>query len=424
MRRCFFLAAWVVLACFCQVYGITVDQAVDSALKNNISIKKSEFELDNSIRNKNTSWNSISPSLSANGSWSKAVPEKDGSRENMSAGVSLRTTFGTNLFTNIKSASAAYEQQQLTYDMAVRTVELNVRKAYWNILFNKERIRLQEQNLLMARNQYEKNLAKYQRGVLNRVDVLSAQISMQSAELTLETLKTDFESLVANFALTCGFDQGEPLEFDGDFEDIIGGTRIDAKLDEFDSPGGKKIEKQLEVARVALTAQRFSNYSPSVTAGYSYTYSSNDGGENWNDGGTLSLSATIPLDGLMPWSTGSNSLHKTKNTVESLELELENEKRATEISKVSSMNRIQQCRTNIAVLKSSVELAQTNYDMTLEAYNHGTRDLLTLENSQTGLLSSKVNLYSECYNLVCAVLDLENLVGADFGTLLIYGGEN
>ncbi len=412
------------MACFLRVHAITVSQAVDSAVKNNISIKKSEIELDNSIRSKNTSWNSISPSLSANGSWSKAIPEKDGSRENMSAGISLRTTFGTNLFTNIKAASVAYEQQQLTYDMAVRNVELNVRKAYWNILFNRERIKLQEQNLLMAKSQYEKNLAKYQRGVLNRVDVLSAQISMQGAELTLETLKTDFESLVANFALTCGFNQDETLEFDGDFDEIIGGTSIKTDLGDFDSPGIRKIEKQLEVARVALTAQRFSNYSPSLTAGYSYTYSSSDGGENWNDGGTLSLSATIPLDGLMPWSAGSTSLHKTMNTVESLELELENEKRVTEISKASSLNKIQQCRTNIAVLKSSVELAQTNYDMTLEAYNHGTRDLLTLENSQTSLLSSRVNLYSECYNLVCAVLDLENLVGADFGTLLICGGES
>ena len=55
--------------------------------------------------------------------------------------------------------------------------------------------------------------------------------------------------------------------------------------------------------------------------------------------------------------------------------------------------------------------------MTLTAYNHGSRDLLTLQNSADSLLRAKTDRESHIYNLICAVLDLENTLGIPFGSL-------
>ena len=72
------------------------------------------------------------------------------------------------------------------------------------------------------------------------------------------------------------------------------------------------------------------------------------------------------------------------------------------------------------LLNRNVEIAQKAYDMTLAAYSHGSRDLLTLQNSADSLLKAKTDRESQLYNLISAVLDLENTLGIPFGSL----GEN
>ena len=177
------------------------------------------------------------------------------------------------------------------------------------------------------------------------------------------------------------------------------------------------MQKQIDSAKNSLLASRFTAYGPSLSASYSYNYSSIDGGSNWDDNGTLSLQASIPLDGFLPWSNSSLNVQSKKDSVKSLELELEDAKVSLEVNISTLMNKINQCLENISLRKNSIELAQTTYEMTLESYSHGTKDLLSLQTASDNLLSAKVNLISEAYNLICAVLDLENAAGIPFGTL-------
>ena len=55
--------------------------------------------------------------------------------------------------------------------------------------------------------------------------------------------------------------------------------------------------------------------------------------------------------------------------------------------------------------------------MTLTAYNHGSKDLLTLQTAADNLLKAKTNEQSQLYSLISAILDLENTLGVPFGTI-------
>jgi outer membrane protein TolC len=68
-------------------------------------------------------------------------------------------------------------------------------------------------------------------------------------------------------------------------------------------------------------------------------------------------------------------------------------------------------------LQNNVALAQKTYDMTLNAYNYGSRDLLTLQNAADSLLKSKNELQSQVYNLICKIMDLEFTLGLPLGAL-------
>lgn len=56
--------------------------------------------------------------------------------------------------------------------------------------------------------------------------------------------------------------------------------------------------------------------------------------------------------------------------------------------------------------------------MTQTAYNHGSKDFLTLQNAADSLMNAKISLMSQKITLLNTVLSLENTLGLPFGTLM------
>ena len=125
--------------------SLSIQDAVDLALKNNVQIKQSQIQLDAAKRSKKNSWNSASPSLTASGGLSKA--NKNFS-ENYSAYVqgSVNVTLSTNLYTDIKNAALKYQAGLINYETACRSVEMKVRNAFYNLLYQADNINLQKTN--------------------------------------------------------------------------------------------------------------------------------------------------------------------------------------------------------------------------------------------------------------------------------------
>lgn len=407
---------------FADKISLTPQTAVEYALENNISLKQEKITLGSKERDKKYSWNGVSSSASLSASYTSSIPSKEKSRDTISAGARISATLTPSLYAQVKNATLAYEQQEINYDSAKSTISLSVIKNYYEILYEKENLSLCEKNLETKKNQYKSNLEKFNRGMLNQVDVLSAQINYQNTELTFETQKINLESNIAIFKQTLGIPQDQEVEFSGDFNGLFNFKKITGESIQTNSPSVALLEKQLESARNSLLLNRFKIYGPSLTASYNYSTSYfADGFEKNSNGGSLSVGASIPLDGIMPWSSSAQSINSSKDNIESIELKLENEKESIRIKTESLVKKINQCVDNLKVRKDSIKLAETNYDMTLKAYNYGTRDLLTLQSAQDSLLSSKVNLIAEANTMVASICELENICGMNPGTLL---GEN
>jgi outer membrane protein TolC len=131
----------------------------------------------------------------------------------------------------------------------------------------------------------------------------------------------------------------------------------------------------------------------------------------------LSLGLSIPLDGYLPWSNGANNIASQKANLQDLKLQLENERTTASLNLQNSIKNILQKQSQMDLIDRNVELAQKTYDMTLTAYNHGSRDLLTLQSTADALLKAKTDRESKKFELISAVLDLENTLGLPFGTL-------
>ena len=427
----FFALAFLVFSGFCESRSLTVDDAVKLALENNVSVERNEITL-NALKRANAhSWNSASPSISFSGSGSVPInaltDEELKSDYDASFGISatVSVSLSANLYTNMNTAKFNYEIGEITFSDALRSVELSVRQTFYALLYEKENIALQEKNSEISKSQYEANLSKYNAGRLSELDVLSSEVNYKSTIPTVQTAKTTYENDLSSFKQLLGLDLGEEIDLDGRLEDKIILDEITLDGVEIASSTIRTLEKRVAAADNAILDKRFSAYSPTLNAslrwqdqswylGYDGTVPARNDAKKST---TLSLTATIPLDGLLPWSSRHDAIESAKDSKKDYELQLENARTTLQMNIDSYLRLIKNSQASITAKQANVKLAQKSYNMTLEAYNRGVKDYLSLQNANSALLSAQVSLQNEIKTLVNAILNLENAAGIQFGTL-------
>lgn len=429
---CIFSAVCDFLFCIETTSGniaLTIDDAVEYALKGNLKIKQSDIALETARRSKSYSWNSMSPSIKATGSLNKPFPSRSSNKgpdsgdpvfddpATISVGANISINLSPSIVTTIKTAALNYEMQKIDYDTTIRSIDMQVRNAFYAILYQQENIALQESNVKNALSQYNANLAKYNRGLLPRLDVLNSQIYYQNAKLTLSNAQANLGNDMATFKQLLGLSQKSNVTLYGSLDDMlaVGDVSIDGM--NVKSSSVSLLEKQVEIAKAKLSAARLGAYSPQFNFGYQYSASTSTRDTDvWERGGSITLGVSIPLDGYLPWSSGAQSIANQKSNLESLRIQLEDQKNTVEIQIENYMNKIRQLEETIELRKQSIDYAKETYNLTAEAYASGTKDILALQSARNSLLSAEVQLKSDAYNLAVAILNLENAMGLDYDT--------
>lgn len=412
---------------------LTVSDAVKTALENNVSIKRSEIQLGAARRAKKTSWNSASPVLSVGGALSKA---NENFSENYTAYLQGRISLSlsTNLYSDIKAANLKYEAGEISYEAASRAVEMNVRAAFYNLLYQKENVSLQQQNLETSREQYQMNLRKYLQGTISQIDVLTSQVNYEKNIPLLQNAQITLENDAALFKKMLGMEQDARFSLQGDLDEIVeifknekNGEFAFFAQDFLEDAEKNNVEisalkKNIEIAKNEILSKRFSAYGPSLNAAWTFqptwVKTPAAGTSGPDDRGVGSLSVTVPLDGVLPWSKSANLISDAKNSLEDYELQIQDKKTEVRVNAQSGIRKIEQLLATMRTLQSSVELAERSYQMISEAYNRGSRNFTELLSAQDSLEQARLNLKQQAFSLAQEILNLENLLGVPFGTLL------
>ena len=408
--------------CFAGVLSaeeLTLDRAVKYAMENNISVQKDKIALDALKRAKKHSWNGVSPSVSV--SADMLFPVAGDARPydyNFSIQGSVGFALSPSLYSSVKSASLNYENGLLTYDEALRSIELNVRSAFYHLLYELEYIELQRRNLETAGQQYEQNAKKYKSGQLSELDMLSSQVKYERLKPALESAEITFANDLASFKQMLGLDQSTEITLSGSLADARSFADISVEVDAEDTPVVRAGKNNVKLARAALLARRFAAWGPTVRAGWTYGKSKTNITNDFSTTNAFSLGFSIPLDGYLPWSTAADSAASAADNVKTAELSLENSRTTVAIQIDNYIKQIRQIQSQIASLQSNVDLAQKSYDMTKDAYNHGSRDLLSLQTASDSLLNARTDLAQQEYTLITKIINLEYTLGVPFGSLI------
>ena len=400
-----------------EVLKITLEESVLLAKENNISIKTAQNSLKDLKTTSTYSWNSVSPTATISGSASQ-----DFENDIKSVGVTGRVSMGlkTNLYSDIRGAKLQYEKGLITYSQAERAVELSVRKNFYNLLYQQENLELQKQSLATAKEQYEQNQEKFRNGKISELDTLTSRVNYETKKPAVESAEITLQNSLASFKQILGLDQKQEIKLDGSLDDVLSVKAVSIEsLPKNDTPAPdvQSAEYDLKIAKNNLLDSRFSAYSPSISASYAYGKSAVYESESVNTTNALSVEVSIPLDGYLPWSTRGINVSTKKNSVDTAEKKLEDVKTTVAVQTESYIRKINQAISQVESLKATLNLAEQTYKMNLTAYNYGKTDLLSLQSASDSVLSAGVNLKSQAYTLISTILDLEDVLGLDFGTI-------
>lgn len=188
-----FVLFFVSVASFAQEKKWTLKECINHAIKNNISIKQSELDLQTTAISKKDAIGNFLPSLNASGSHSWNI----GLNQNITTGLLQNQTTqftSANLNANIdifkglqnvnqfrkSKLSIIASQYQLT--KMQEDVALNVANAYLQILFNKENLKVQKEQNALDTKQYDRTVQLVDAGNVPKGDLLDIQATMASGK--------------------------------------------------------------------------------------------------------------------------------------------------------------------------------------------------------------------------------------------------
>jgi outer membrane protein TolC len=426
MKRSLLLYLILIILCFVEARGqsvssqktLTVDEAVEIALKTNLSLQQSALETAGKKRAHDRSWNSLLPAISVSAGMSHPTsvtgslsPAQEGWTPGLSLSASLNVS--TAVIENIKKAQADYAAGLLTHEMARQELELQVRKLFYQILLLQANKELVSQGLESARARYEESAALVKVGQASHLDELSARVDLENQRPQVRNAETLYANALDSFKAVLGIEQETELLLQGNFEydgGVVTGEAVRS------SPDASLETAVLRQGIKALEAQRKAAWHGAYIPALRFSWNANPLYRNdaWADSGSFSISLGVNIDSFLPWSTVKTQLDALDDSIQSSQLQLAESLRSREDRIRQYERTIHQSRETIEALKLNVELAESTYQMYGEAYRQGTADYQSLRNAGDSLLQAQYQVQQEYYNFIAAVLDMDKELNRAF----------
>ena len=396
----------------------TLQECVDYALKNNISIKQSELDIKSANIDKSSAIGNFLPSINAGGvhSWNIGLNQNitTGLLENQttqftSASLNSNITIYNGLQNQNRLRKAKLEQLASQYKLTKMQddISLFVANAYLDILFNKENLKVQQGQLANDEKQIQRTQELVNSGAVPRGDLLDMKATI--AADNQKVVAAENSLLISRLSLAQLLQLEDFQNFDVSDVDIEAKqSPVMAETSEAIVEKAKQVRIEIKIAQANLDlAQRDIKiakgaYQPSVTGFYSFStrasYSDRIVGIDGN--GMPILAAPLPLFDQFSDNKGHNfglQLNipilnglSARNNVERSKVNFERSKNAFDQANLDLETNVYKAITNVkGALKtyessfSTLEARQEAFNDAKERYAVGLMNAFDFNQSQT-----------------------------------------
>ena len=395
---------------------LTLNKAVNIALKNNFDILVARNDADIAHINNTPGNAGMLPTVNVNGSGNYGFNNTSQSTTSIGTNTELSWTLfdGGRMFVTKNKLNEIQALGELQFQTKVLTTMYDVTAAYYDIVRQKQQ--LKSINEAISYNKERVTIAQtgFNAGSLVKTDLLQAKIDLNvqmenaiNQQYTIsETLKTLNSLLGQDPTVTFEVSDSIPLIYSPDRNELL------QKLNSSNT-SILSFRKQIDIARLALKENQRA-YSPTLSfrGGYYLSQITNTEGSALKNrsygpqvGGTLSI----------PIYNGGETKRKisiAKKELQSAEYDLENVKLQMNTELQNTLTDFENQQRLLLIEKENNLLARENIEISLQRLRLGQTTSLEVHLAQESYVQSSTRLINFEYNLKIAETRLKQLVAS------------
>ncbi|MDX2303902.1 MAG: TolC family protein [Microscillaceae bacterium] len=281
----------------------SLEQCVQYAIKNNVSVMQSDLQVqvseNNYLQSKVSRYPDLNAGANQNFNWGRSIDPFTNqfvnqriSSNNFSLNSSLTLFDGFSISNTIKRNQIDVEVDRLTAQQSRNDVSLNVALGYLNILLNKELLSVAEQNVLSTQAQLDRTQKLFDAGAVAENDVIDLKATLSNNELAVVNAKNQLQisyvtlQQLMNLPVTLNF---EVREVSIEALDVINFSETADQIYQTaltNQPNIRSAERNEESAAYSIDIAKSGSYptltlSGSIFTGYS-SATTRDGSEFFN----------------------------------------------------------------------------------------------------------------------------------------------
>lgn len=411
-----------------EVIELDVQEAVSRAINSNLSVRAGRLGVAGSQRQIDASWNVFLPSITVGTTLNRSneanqiFGTQDEYRWTGTASVDARLTVLPQVFVELNAARSDHAAGILSQTELEEQISEQVQLAFYSLLLQREQVAVAEASAERSQRTVNDSRADHAAGLAPLQTLRQAELAAANAQLlviqrqvTLEQSLADFAELLAiepdrtivlRGAIATPQSVASPLAF-GPTRDAVAGRTDLARL-----------QVQIEAQTAREASARIGRYLPSITVAAGYNpvipdvFNANSAAnEQIIDNGSLSVSLSFALDGLLPFSQQAVSQDGVQTRSQTLALEYQEALRSAQAEYRTLLRSLAASQAALAAGQLSLDLAREVLDLTEEAYTAGSSDFAALDDATQAVLEAELALLSERFNYQSIIIRLASATG-------------
>lgn len=412
---------------------ITLEQALEIALNENVAVKVADLEIKRTEYAKKGAYASLFPQIDITGSYQRTIKKQvmymAMGEQPMKIEVGMFNTLNTAATAALPLVNAqlwkSLQISALDVELAVeksRASRLDmvtqVKNAYFGILLAKEAFSVYKEVYENAVRNYDETKKKFDAQKVSEFELIRSKTTVANAIPNVYNAESSVILALWQFKAVLGVDLEMNLDVAGRLEDWSKHMFYDihqhdnATLD--NNTTMKQLAIQVEQLAQNIKLQKFATL-PSLAASFNFSYISmaNDVAFKefpWTPYSTAGLSLNIPI---FAGGKRYQAIRQAKNQYQQVQLQVENTERQLKIAIRQSLNTMETNMKSYYAAQEAVASAQKAYEIAEAAYKVGRSTLIELNDAQLALTQSQLAQSQAIYNFVNAKTQLEQTLGVD-----------
>ncbi len=407
---------------------LTIDQAIELALKNNHSILIAKNEASIAENNFTPGNAGMLPQLNLNtgGTWANnnvrqelsngsVIAKPNAGSTGINSGIALTWTLfdGMKMFTTYEKLNELNTLGEVQLKIQIETTVSKVMNQYYLIVKQNQLVKSLESDLALYHERVNIAQTKFNIGSAAKTDLLQAKVDMnevQSNYLTQQNTLREYK-----FTLNQSLARVAETPFEVSNSIVIS---YDPKLDELKKTVADSnyllsfYKRNIRVNELSLKEYQ-SNYLPKLVANANYNFT-----QSKNQAGFILLNQNLGLNtGLtLSWNifNGGNDLRQVQNSklnIQNSQLLFEQNKSIIEFYVLKAYLTYNNAKEILKLEEENLSLAKENAEVALERFRLGGSSTLELKTAQKSYEDAQVRLVNARYNTKINEIELMRLNG-------------